>query len=236
MPEYPILQQNKPIGTLRVTREGLHTVFSARAKTDAPRLRLAVCGARSRAYLGLMLPDGSGALMPINSEDQRQTGYQVAVMNRQKDEALTMNSMNLRDIPYYENTIMPVFGQKQDDNAYFCIIEEGYEFANIVAYVADNFTKFNTAFTSFFPIVTDEIYYASGTASGITMFPKVKVEEEKTVIERKRDKETNELISKEVIEKVVSNYCRRPICRFGMRSSPTMRPTIRGWRRITERI
>ena len=62
MPEYPILQQNKPIGTLRVTREGLHTVFSARATTDAPRLRLAVCGARSRAYLGLMLPDGSGAL------------------------------------------------------------------------------------------------------------------------------------------------------------------------------
>ena len=62
MSEYPILQQNKPIGTLRVTREGLHTVFSARAKTDAPRLRLAVCGARSRAYLGLMLPDGSGAL------------------------------------------------------------------------------------------------------------------------------------------------------------------------------
>ncbi|MBD9242547.1 MAG: hypothetical protein EGQ45_00530, partial [Clostridiales bacterium] len=38
MPEYPILQQNKPIGKLRVTREGLHTVFSARAKTDAPRL------------------------------------------------------------------------------------------------------------------------------------------------------------------------------------------------------
>ena len=62
MPEYPILQQNKPIGTLRVTREGLHTVFSARATTDAPRLRLAVCGTRSRAYLGLMLPDGSGAL------------------------------------------------------------------------------------------------------------------------------------------------------------------------------
>ena len=62
MPEYPILQQNKPIGTLTVMQEGLFTVFSAQAKTDAPRLRLAVCGARSRAYLGLMLPDGSGAL------------------------------------------------------------------------------------------------------------------------------------------------------------------------------
>lgn len=62
MPEYPILQQNKPIGTLTATTQGLHTVFSARAKTDVPRLRLAVYGACSRAYLGLMLPDGSGAL------------------------------------------------------------------------------------------------------------------------------------------------------------------------------
>lgn len=50
MPDYPILQQNKPIGTLTVTQEGLFTVFSARAKTDADRLRLAVCGERSRAY------------------------------------------------------------------------------------------------------------------------------------------------------------------------------------------
>ena len=32
MPDYPILQQNKPIGTLTVTQEGLFTVFSARAK------------------------------------------------------------------------------------------------------------------------------------------------------------------------------------------------------------
>ena len=60
MPDYPILQQNKPIGTLSVTQAGLFTVFSARAKADADRLRLAVCGEQARAYLGLMLPDGSG--------------------------------------------------------------------------------------------------------------------------------------------------------------------------------
>ena len=41
MPDYPILQQNKPIGTLTVTQAGLFTVFSARAKADADRLRLA---------------------------------------------------------------------------------------------------------------------------------------------------------------------------------------------------
>ena len=46
MPDYPILQQNKPIGTLTVTQAGLFTVFSARAKADADRLRLAVCGER----------------------------------------------------------------------------------------------------------------------------------------------------------------------------------------------
>ena len=57
MPDYPILQQNKPIGTLSVTQAGLFTVFSARAKADADRLRLAVCGEQARAYLGLMLPD-----------------------------------------------------------------------------------------------------------------------------------------------------------------------------------
>ncbi len=62
MPDYPILQQNKPIGTLTVTQEGLFTAFSARARTDADRLRLVVCGERSRVYLGLMLPDGSGWL------------------------------------------------------------------------------------------------------------------------------------------------------------------------------
>ena len=51
MPDYPILQQNKPIGTLTVTQEGLFTVFSARARTGADRLRLTVCGERLRKRL-----------------------------------------------------------------------------------------------------------------------------------------------------------------------------------------
>ena len=70
MPDYPILQQNKPIGTLTVTQAGLFTVFSARAKADADRLRLAVCGEQARAYLGLMLPDGSGWLTLRNPVGQ----------------------------------------------------------------------------------------------------------------------------------------------------------------------
>ena len=56
MPDYPILQQNKPIGTLSVTQAGLFTVFSARAKADADRLRLAGTARRTvRQNLGWAL-------------------------------------------------------------------------------------------------------------------------------------------------------------------------------------
>lgn len=163
------------------------------------------------------VPDGSGALIEINNPDQRMTGYQVAVMNRQKDEALNMESTNIRDIPYYEYTILPVFGQKQDDNAYFCIIEEGYEFTNITAYIADSFTKYNTAFASFFPTTTDEIYYSSGSSSGIAMFPKVEVEEEKLTTVRKENKKTGEITKEKVLKEVVNNYCRLPATNMTVR-------------------
>ena len=50
MPDYPILQQNKPIGTLSVTQAGLFTVFSARAKADATACG-SPCAASRRARI-----------------------------------------------------------------------------------------------------------------------------------------------------------------------------------------
>jgi len=166
-----------------------------------------------------LVPDGCGALIPVNAEDQRQTGYQVPVIGRHRDEALSQNGRDYSDIPYYETTMLPVFGQKQDDNAFFCIIEEGYEFSNVVAYVADRFTKYNTAFAAFFPTVTDDIYYASGSTSGIKMFPKVEVEEIETRTERSIDKETGEVVIEEVVKAVVNNYCRLPATNLTLRYS-----------------
>ena len=58
MSTYPILNQNKPIGTLETVPDGLYTVFTARCARIAPRLRLAVFGGDRSAYLGLMLPEG----------------------------------------------------------------------------------------------------------------------------------------------------------------------------------
>lgn len=60
---YPILYENKPIGTLETAREGLMTVFTARcAAVRGDLLRLAVYGETDKAYLGVMLPDADGSL------------------------------------------------------------------------------------------------------------------------------------------------------------------------------
>lgn len=58
MSTYPILQSNTPIGKLEITADGLYTVFSARCRRVADRLRLSVFSETASAYLGLMLPEG----------------------------------------------------------------------------------------------------------------------------------------------------------------------------------
>ena len=60
---YPILYENKPIGTLETEQEGLMTVFTAQcAAVCGEMLRLAVYGETDKAYLGVMLPGEDGKL------------------------------------------------------------------------------------------------------------------------------------------------------------------------------
>lgn len=60
---YPILYENKPIGTLKTAQEGLMTVFTAQCTAVCgDMLRLAVYGETDKAYLGLMLPGADGNL------------------------------------------------------------------------------------------------------------------------------------------------------------------------------
>ena len=59
----PILYENKPVGTLNAERDGLYTVYTgACAVPERSSLRLSVYGEDREAYLGLMLPDGTGRL------------------------------------------------------------------------------------------------------------------------------------------------------------------------------
>ena len=57
--EYPVVANGTEIGTLRVTQDGLMTVFDARCRDPGELLRLSVYGERE-AYLGVMAPDGKG--------------------------------------------------------------------------------------------------------------------------------------------------------------------------------
>lgn len=60
---YPILYENKPIGTLNTAQEGLMTVFTAQCEAVCGDvLRLAVYGETDKAYLGVMLPGEDGRL------------------------------------------------------------------------------------------------------------------------------------------------------------------------------
>ncbi len=60
--EYPILHQNRVIGTLKTEQAGLYSIFIAKCQRVAERLRLSVFGEQGSAYLGLMLPNGDGQL------------------------------------------------------------------------------------------------------------------------------------------------------------------------------
>ena len=151
-----------------------------------------------------LVPDGSGAIIEHNTKDIRYTSYTVSLMDRLRDEGLTQEK--IRDLPYYEQNILPVFGQVQDDSAWLAIIERGYETAAVNATVADTFSKYNTAYVSFYPIVKEEITYASGFQSFINMYTSVTVKEIEIV--KEYDPETKTYID---IENLVKNtYGRFP--------------------------
>lgn len=60
---YPILHENKPIGTLEKAADGLMTVFTGQcAAVCGDMLRLAVYGETAKVYLGVMLPGADGRL------------------------------------------------------------------------------------------------------------------------------------------------------------------------------
>lgn len=58
--EYPIMADGRRIGTLKVYRQGLYTVYTARAEARKELLRLSVYGQGREGRLGLMQPEGGG--------------------------------------------------------------------------------------------------------------------------------------------------------------------------------
>lgn len=124
------------------------------------------------------LPDGSGAVVIHNKSESRITSTIISLLGFAKDEA--NNSNIVTEVPYYETSVLPVFGQKQDDNAFVAVIEKGFEVAGIFANSSDNLSKFHLSYPIFYPTVRDTVTTHTGAATpgqsnlnGVVRYPRV---------------------------------------------------------------
>ena len=60
---YPVLLDGKHKGTLRVTQEGLNTIFEIRCEHPGRMVRLSVYGQGREGYLGVPAPEGSSLVL-----------------------------------------------------------------------------------------------------------------------------------------------------------------------------
>lgn len=68
---YPVLLDGKHKGTLRVTQEGLNTIFEIRCEHPGRVVRLSVYGGGREGYLGVPAPEGGSPGPPPPAEPGR---------------------------------------------------------------------------------------------------------------------------------------------------------------------
>ncbi|REK74790.1 DUF5696 domain-containing protein [Paenibacillus paeoniae] len=109
-------------------------------------------GAAGQARQGYMfVPDGSGALIHLNNGKLKADRYQAALYG-------TDNSRyRMENRQYDEVSRLPVFGLKQDDNAFLAIIEKGDALSSIEADISGRRHAYNTVFSSYQLTAKDEL-------------------------------------------------------------------------------
>lgn len=139
----PVSEVEYPIDVL--DHEGLRHTFPVLS------IRLLECfGAAGIDQDGyIFVPDGSGALIALNSGKVGQPSYQGVVYGRDNTlfprEVLNMETR----AQYLEQVFLPVFGMKQGDRAFFAIIEDGDAMATICADVSGRSRSYNTVYAEF---------------------------------------------------------------------------------------
>ena len=73
--EYPIMADGRKIGTLKVYRQGLYTVYAAHAEARKELFRLSVYGQGREGRLGLMQPRDSGLFLERRLSNEAQKGF-----------------------------------------------------------------------------------------------------------------------------------------------------------------
>jgi len=109
-------------------------------------------GAAGKSEEGYMLiPDGSGALIPLNSGNK--TAQAILIPLYGEDGALSVKEKVSR----FEAARLPVFGIKTGDKALFAIIEQGDGLAKIGADIAGRQHSYNTVMSQFVVLPRDVV-------------------------------------------------------------------------------
>lgn len=116
----------------------------------------------------MLIPDGSGALVPFRDATGIKEKLSLPVYG--PDMTVTATA-NLASKSPTEQVTLPVFGMKKNTEGYLAVIEDGAATASIEAYQAGSYNKFNAVYPVFTVYEKDNIYLqGSETSSKIPQF------------------------------------------------------------------
>lgn len=120
-------------------------VYDKKVMTVTTMTLLPFFGAAGTQDAGyMMVPDGCGALIDLNSNKTGVTAYSKAVYGI--DQTLAPEEADPTDV---SQIYLPVFGLKANERAFLGIIESGAAYANINANVSGRRTSYNQVYTSY---------------------------------------------------------------------------------------
>lgn len=113
----------------------------------------------------IFVPDGSGALIRLNSKKLSAEPYNLPVYG--PDQTYDVKEK----IQYNETSRLPVFGLKQNDHAFIGVIESGDALANVTADISGRYESYNSVSSKFQMTAMDFYTLTSGTkSSSVPMF------------------------------------------------------------------
>ncbi|MBN2510067.1 MAG: hypothetical protein JXB03_07315 [Spirochaetales bacterium] len=104
----------------------------------------------------MFIPDGSGALIDLDNGKKWADNYYAFIYD--EDPAVPRKETGMKQL----GVTMPVFGMKQDDNAFLAVIEEGDAHANLYADISGKVNSYNNVcseytFLGFSPVTLESL-------------------------------------------------------------------------------
>jgi len=130
-------------------------------------------GSEAEGYI--FVPDGSGALINLNNNKLMSNPYNNRLYGLDK-------SIDRKEITQLvQPSCLPVFGLKQDNYAFFSIIEEGDSHASIFADISGKDNSYNFVGSKIEYMPSSELVIAEGYSNRINLFSKTNYEGDITI-------------------------------------------------------